>query len=117
MLAAVLLNQTNVGEHTKAEIKRVLQERWRGKDTTTPEFLDADVKIMKWKQTRDGKRGILEFKLVEDLREVEMEIMRVLQLEGAVLKTGPAPRGPLVREVEEMMKGKWKTNEEGSGRK
>ena len=110
MLAAVLLTQTHAGEHTRAEIKRILRERWTGKDTTTPEFLDAYVKIMKWRQTKDGKRGILEFKLVEDLREVEMEIIRVLRLEGAVLKTGPAPRGPLTWEVEDMMKGKWKTN-------
>ena len=106
-VAAVLLNGIHADPQTKQEVKEELQTRWEGKDTNTPEFLEADVKVAKWRVSRDGKHGILEFKLTETLMAVEEEIIRVLLHHGGTLKSGPGPKGERVRDVEKRLEGTW----------
>ena len=86
----------------------MLAKRYEGKDTTNPDFLGTDVKLMKWKNTRDGKGGILEFKLTEALTTVEEELIRLMVAGGAVELQGPAPKGTMIREEEEKLTGTWK---------
>ena len=106
-LGAVLLNQLWRDPQTKEAIKERMRTHWQGKDTSTPDFLGTDIKIMKWRMARNGKQGILEFKLTESLMEVEEEFIRVTTQQGAVLRTDPAPRGDRVRDLEAKLEGAW----------
>ena len=99
-IAATLLEGVYGDAQTKDKIKETLKARWEGKDTTNVTFLEGDIKIAKWRMGKDGKNGILEFKLTETLMEVEEEIIRVLIHHGATLKTGPGPRGDRIRDLE-----------------
>ena len=64
-----------------------------------------DIKLMKGRKTRDGKNGILEFNHTETMMDMEEELVRVAN--GGTLKTGPAPRGERVRELEDKLEGTW----------
>ena len=92
----------------QGELKELLQKRWTNKDTSTPEFLGSDVRVMKWKTLKNGKDGVLEFMLVPELAVVEQELLRVLVAQaGAVELFGTETKGPQIREVEEMIEGTW----------
>ena len=108
-LAAVMLEAMYGGTDINEDVKKELKERWTGKDTTTPEFLGTDVRIMKWTPLKNGKDGILEFALVPSLARVEDEMVRILKtLPGALELVGTAAKGPQVRELEEMIEGTWR---------
>ena len=97
-------------------MRESLTTRWKDADQETEEFLGMGVKIMKWRVTKDGKHGILEFKLTETLGEVEEEIIRVMGLAGGTVKTGPASRGERVRELEDKLEGTWERSRSSKGR-
>ena len=77
-LGAVLLHTIHADAQTQADIKQTMTERWQGAATGTSDFLASDIRVCKWRLTRDGKRGILEFRLSDDMHHVEKEIIRVL---------------------------------------
>ena len=106
-LGAVLLQSIYEDTQTQQETKRLLAERWHGAKTDTPDFLEGDIRICKWRLARDEKSGILDFKLADDLQQVEKEIIRVLVHSGAKVKHGAGPRQTKVRELEEAMQGTW----------
>ena len=106
-IAAVLLNIVHQDPQTTQTVKDRLSARWVDANTETTDFLTDDVRIAKWRVTRDGKSGILEFRLTDELADVEAEIKRVLIANGGRVKNGPAPRGSKVRELDEMMEGTW----------
>ena len=76
-------------------------------DTGTPDFLAADIRIVKWRTAKDGRNGVLEFKLTESMIQVEEELVRVLIQKGGKLQSGPDARGRRVRAVEEQLEGTW----------
>ena len=108
LLASKVLEMLWSDGNTRKEVKELLQKRYEGKDTSTTDFLGTDVKLMKWKNTRDGKSGILEFKLTEALTTVEEELIRLMVAGGATELQGPAPKGTMIREEEEQLTGTWK---------
>ena len=104
---ATLFEHIHADGQTRAETKKVLQDRWAGKDTTNPAFLEPDIEILKWKVTRDGKHGVLEFKLTEGLWKLEEEVVRVLTAHGGIVNNGPAARGERIRELQDKLEGTW----------
>ena len=117
-LGLQLLEELNQDPATNESVREFLVKRWEGKDTRTPEFLGPDVRIVKWRRTRDGRHGVLEFKLTEALAVVEEEIVRVLtEKHGATLCSGPDSRGRRVRDLEDRLEGTWDTGARGSGRR
>ena len=108
-LAAVLLEMLYQTTQDGDETRKVLTERWSGKDTSTPEFLGTDVRVMKWRTLKNGKEGVLEFMMVPELAFVERELLRVLTgVQGAQEMFGLESKGPQIREVEEMIEGTWR---------
>ena len=109
----LLLGQTLMAElyrdgDFKPQLKEVLKKRWEGLNHDTPDFLAPDIRIVKWRLTKDGKHGVLEFKLTEALTEAEEEMVRVLVLRGCKLNSGPAARAHMVRKLEGHLEGTWK---------
>ena len=92
-----------------------MEERWKDKKQDTEDFLVPGVKSMKWHATRDGKHGILEFRLADDMHHVEKEIMRALVQSGATVKYGAGPKQTKVRELEETLKDTWGKREGATG--
>ena len=108
-LAVALFEAMYGGADISEGVRKTLAERWDGKDTSTPEFLGTDVRVMKWKALKDGKHGILEFALVPGLATVEGEMVRMLGGQpGATELVGTAVKGPQVREMEQMIEGTWR---------
>lgn len=66
-LASVVLEALYQGT-SQGELRTLLEGRWGGKNTSTPEFLGSDVRVMKWKPLKTEKDGMLEFMLVPELR-------------------------------------------------
>ena len=71
------------------------------------DFLARDVKTVKYRQTRDGKHGILEFKLADELLAVETEMVRLMEADGGTVKNGTAARGQRVRDLQDKLEGTW----------
>ena len=108
-LAAVLLEAVYASGQLNEAATKMLKERWEGKDTSTPEFLGTDVRVMKWKPLKNGKDGILEFSMVPGLAVVEEEMVRVLSaVPGATELVGTESKGPQIRAMEEMIEGTWR---------
>ena len=107
-MAAPLLSHLFEDEGTTKEVRALLDERWKSKDTSTPEFLTADVNVLKYRTTRDGKEGILEMLLVRGLESVEEEIVRRIQSQGGRRLTGTDSKGRRVRDVEQMIEDTWR---------
>ena len=107
LLASKLLEAFHSEGETNSQVKQAMSARWEGKNTSNPDFLGTDIKLMKWRETRDGKGGALEFKLTETLAPVEEEIIRVMVKLGAVELQGPAPKGTMIRAEEELLEGSW----------
>ena len=106
----LILGQTLLGElyrdpDFKPNLKEALKMRWDGQNHDTPDFLAPDIRIVKWRLTKDGKHGVLEFKLTEALTEAEEEMVRVLILRGCKLNSGPAARARMVRKLEAHLEG------------
>ena len=114
-LGAVLLHTIHADPQTQAEIKQTMEVRWQGAATATSDFLIADVRICKWRVTRDGKHGILEFRLADDMMHIEKEIIRVLVHSGAAVKYGAGPKQTKVRELEETLKDTWGKKDGAAG--
>ena len=92
----------------KPEIKTFLEQHWNETNQRTEDFLARDVNTMKWRVTKDGKSGIMEFKLAETLLEVEEEMIRLMEEDGGLVKTGTAARGQRVRDLQDKLEGTWK---------
>ena len=104
-LGRIVLETMYEDSNVEPAVKDSLKQWWKGADTANEDFLGQDVKIMKWRITKDGKHGVLEFKLTESLMEVEEELLRVMVEAGGEVKTGPASRGSWVRELETKLEG------------
>ena len=100
---------------TQAEIKQTMTERWQGAPTENSDFLQADVRICKWRLTRDGKHGLFEFRLADDMQHIEKEIIRVLVHSGATVKYGAGPKQTKVRDLEETLKDTWGRKDGATG--
>ena len=92
----------------RALIKDMLAERYRDADTSTTEFLAADVRVVKWHVFREGTNGGLELKLGPDMASVEAELTRFMVTVGGRVITSVAPRGPKVRELDTALQGTWR---------
>ena len=106
-LGKVLLSTYYKDPAIPEPLKKLLMERWDGQDRTGTEFLAPDIKLVKWRLARDGKHGVLEFKLTDSLAQVEEGLVRVLTNQGARLNSGPDSRGTRVRKLEEDLQGTW----------
>ena len=106
-LGMALLNHLYRDSATCGEVKDALKQRWQGKNTGTPDFLAADIRIVKWRTAKDGRNGVLEFKLTKSMIQVEEELVRVLIQKGGKLQSGPDARGRRVRAGEEQLEGTW----------
>ena len=113
-LAANIFEEMYKDPQTSKDLKDKLQTHWQTCNKDSPDFLGPDVRVMKWRQTKDGKHGVLEFKLADTLSAVEEELIRVMVLSGGELKTGPAARGERVRDLERKLEGTW-GKREGTG--
>ena len=91
----------------KPQIKQFLAGHWKDADQDTEDFLAKDVKTMKWRQTKDAKHGIMEFKLADESLEVETELVRLMEEDGGTVKTGTAARGQRVRDLQDKLEGTW----------
>ena len=108
-LAAVVLELLYQSTPEGHELRKALAERWAGRDTSTPEFLGTDVRVMKWRALKNGREGVLEFLLVPELAYVEREIVQALAAQaGAAELFGTESKGTQIREVETMIEGTWR---------
>ena len=96
-LAVVLLGKMYQGLKEGDGVRQLLETRWAGKDTRTPEFLGTDVRTMKWRTLKNRKEGVLEFMLVPELAGVERELLRVLTAEPDTQELfGMESKGPQI---------------------
>ena len=105
-LTRVLLEMIYDDAKTEESAKTKLREVFGGKQGNEAD-MGPYVNVMKWRTFQGGKEGIVEFKLVPELGELEGELVRVLREYGGKVKTGPEPRGPAVRKVDDLLEGTW----------
>ena len=91
----------------KDTIKEKLKTLFQG-DSVTEDDLARHVSIMKWRVERSGKNGILEFKFQDSLRDVEAELVRLLEHHSGTLLVGMAPKSQRARELDEVLEGTWR---------
>ena len=87
-------------------LKKRLEEIFKGKESTGG-VIEGAVNVMKWRTFKDGKEGILEFRMAPEMADVEAMMVRVLVESGGTEVTGTDVKGPQVREMEEAIKDTW----------
>ena len=104
VLLELLFQATGEGDATR----KLLSERWHGKDTSTPDFLGTDVRVVKGRALKNGKEGVLEFMLVPELALIERALLKELtDQSGAQELFGTESKGAQIRDVEQMIEGTW----------
>ena len=88
-------------------LKKRLEELFKGKESTGG-VIEGAVNVMKWRTFKEGKDGILEFRMAPEMADVEAMIVRVLVQGGGTEVTGTDVKGPQVREMEEAIKDTWR---------
>ena len=106
-LAAALLEEAYGDEGLGTDGRAKLERGFKDIDLKTEE-LNTRVQIMKWRTLQGNKEGILEFRLSDEVREVEGELMKLMIANGGKEKTGTEPRGPGIRRVDDLIEGTWK---------
>ena len=106
-LAKAILNTLYADPGTPEAIETRLAERWGGQGDGTTDKVMKDVQIMKWRPGRDLKTGVLEFKLVTELADVEQALIARLEQNGGQQLVGVAPRGQRARELDALLDGTW----------
>ena len=90
------------------EEKGKMQAVLGGVDVGKEGELEALISVMKWKGLKSGREGVLEFKMVAELWEIEGIMVRVLSATGGKVLTTPEPRQPQIREVDELISDTWR---------
>ena len=91
----------------KAEVRSFLVERYKDKDKSNPDTLGADVRLVKWRTSMDGKNGILELRRSDEMRTVEQELVRRIVENGGMELMGVPPKAGRARELDDMLKDTW----------
>ena len=107
MLGVAILQQAAVDSGMPRELRDRITQRYEAADKSGTAFVDGDVIIATWTQHRDGVTGGLQFKLCQELQEVEAGIAMAIAASGGQRHTGPAPKGTRVRNIEKHIQGTW----------
>ena len=99
-----VFDDPSIGAQDKDTMKTALS----GVDASKEGEVERCVNVMKWKELKGGKEGILEFRLVAELAAVEGIMVKVLGASGGTVLTTPEPRQPQIRDVDELIQGTWK---------
>ena len=71
------------------------------------EVLGTKVTPTKWRMSKGGKAGVLEFALAPEVQGVEAELVRLLVQSGGKEKHGAEAKGPASRKVDEAIEDAW----------
>ena len=99
-----VFDDPSIGDQDKSTMTSALS----GVDSSKEGEVEKCVNVMKWKELKGGKEGVLEFRLVAELAAVEGIMVKVLGASGGTVLTTPEPRQPQIRDVDELIQGTWK---------
>ena len=106
-LAIALLEQVYNDPQLGMDDKTALDEIFTGMDLRTGAMGDIFL-MMKWRAFNGGKDGPLEFYFAPRARDSETIMVKLLTNNGGKLSQGTAPRGPVIRKIDEKIANTWR---------